>query len=83
MTAIDPATDPINDLLTPEAVRTRCTEILDIGLSGNLPWFAIDLSRLPDAISRVVAEIQSNYPSLNVPFHSRWRHFELQGADLW
>ena len=83
MTEIDPATDPINDLLTPEAVRTRCTEILDIGLSGNLPWFAIDLSRLPDAISRVVAEIQSNYPSLNVPFHSRWRHFELQGADLW
>ena len=23
------------------------------------------------------------YPALDVPFHSRWRHFEFQGTDRW
>ena len=78
-----PVKDPVDSLLTPEAVRERCGEILQAGLDGKLPWFSVDLSKLPDAVSRVVAEIETNYPGGNVPFHSRWRHFELGGADLW
>lgn len=31
----------------------------------------------------VVDTIRSNYPDLQVPFHSRWRHFVVQGRDLW
>ncbi|MGB0632440.1 MAG: DUF1688 family protein [Alphaproteobacteria bacterium] len=83
MTATAPAPDPIDGLLTPEAVRTRCGEILHVGLGIGLPWFDIDLSKLEDAVSRVVAEIETNYPDGDVPFHSRWRHFELGGTDLW
>jgi len=75
--------DPVDGLLTPEAVRTRCGEILQVGVDGGLPWFDVELSKLADATSRVVAEIEANYPDLNVPFHSRWRHFELGGTDLW
>lgn len=69
--------------MTPEAVRTRCGEILAAGLAGDLVWFDVDPSRLPEAADRVVAEIRTNYPALNVPFHSRWRHFEFNGVDLW
>lgn len=83
MTATAPAPDMVDNLLTPEAVRTRCHEILHAGLTDGLPWFQIDLANLPDAASRVVTEIETNYPTLDVPFHSRWRHFELGGADLW
>ena len=83
MTITAHAPDSVDGLLTPEAVRERCGEILLAGLDGDLPWFNIDMSKLPDAASRVVTEIETNYPSGNVPFHSRWRHFEQGGTDLW
>ena len=82
-TATDTGTGTLRDLLTPESVRSRCAEIFSHGMDGALPWFRIDLDNMEDATQRVVAEIQSNYPTLNVPFHSRWRHFEFDGTDLW
>ena len=63
--------------------RPRTLRRILLGLDGDLPWFNIDMSKLPDAASRVVTEIETNYPSGNVPFHSRWRHFEQGGTDLW
>jgi len=69
--------------MTPEAVRNRCGEILSAGLDGELNWFNVEPARLKDAAARVVAEIRNNYPALDVPFHSRWRHFEFDGVDLW
>ena len=73
----------VHDLMTPEAVRNRCGEILSAGLDGELNWFNVEPARLRDAADRVVAEIRNNYPALDVPFHSRWRHFEFDGVDLW
>lgn len=81
--AANPSAAAIHDLMTPEAVRVRCGEIFTAGLAGNLNWFDVDPTRLPEAADRVVAEIRANYPALDVPFHSRWRHFEFNGEDLW
>src|SRR5207247_421624 len=39
--------------------------------------------RLDDATNLVRATTLKNYPSLNVPFHSRWRHFFYHGEDRW
>jgi hypothetical protein len=75
--------DVVRNLLTPEAVRERCGEVLDAGLNGALPAFHVDLAAMGDATARVVAEIRTNYPDLDVPFHSRWRHFEFDGTDFW
>lgn len=80
------AADPsaaIRDLMTPEAVRTCCGEILAEGLAGTLAWFDVEPARLQAATERVVREIRAHYPALDVPFHSRWRHFEFDGTDLW
>lgn len=82
-TAANPAAAAIRNLMTPEAVRDRCGEILAIGLVGDLIWFDVDTNHLPEITDRVVAEIRTNYPALEVPFHSRWRHFEFNGVDLW
>ncbi len=71
------------ELMSPEAVRARCTEILDIALTDGLPHFEIDPSRLAACAETVAQEIRTNYPALDVPFHSRWRHFEFGGDDLW
>lgn len=57
--------------------------MLAIGLEDKLPHFRVDLRRLDDAIDLVRAITLKNYPSLDVPFHSRWRHFVIDGQDRW
>ena len=74
----DPAVDA---LLGPAAVRERCHEVLGAGERGALAHFTLDPDRLPDAADYVAGEVRRNYPSLDIPFHSRWRHFEVGGVD--
>ncbi len=55
--------------------------IFDAGRNDALPHFALRVDALP-ATARYVAEtIRQNYPSLNVPPHSRWRHLSANGHD--
>jgi hypothetical protein len=70
-------------LLSSAAVRERSAEMLEVALRGELAEFTVDLDCLPAIADAVVATIRANYPSLRIPFHARWRHFVLQGRDLW
>jgi hypothetical protein len=70
-------------LLSAQAVRERARRLLAIGLDGKLPHFRVDLARLPAAVDLVLETTRNNYPSLDVPFHSRWRHFVCNGEDRW
>ena len=70
-------------LLSAQAVRERAHRMLAIGLEDKLPHFRIDLRRLDEAVDLVVDTTRQNYPSLVVPFHSRWRHFVFDGEDRW
>jgi hypothetical protein len=63
-------------LLNAAAVRTRAEHMLTLALDDKLPNFRVNLSRLDEAANLVAATTRMNYPSLDVPFHSRWRHFE-------
>ena len=70
-------------LLTPAPVRERAEQMLAIGVAGGLEHWRVDLDRLPE-VARYVADLtRERYPTLAVPFHARWRHFELDGVDLW
>ncbi len=53
------------------------------GLSDKLEHWSLDLDRLPKVAAFVAQVTRNNYPSLTVPFHSRWRHFEAGGIDRW
>lgn len=75
--------EALRALLTPEAVRERAHRILDTGLNDGLSHFIVDLAQLPTAVELVRRETVAAYPDLTVPPHSRWRHFELAGRDLW
>ena len=68
-------------LLSAEAVRERCHELLGACERGALPHFVLDARRLGAAADYVADEVRRNYPSLDIPFHSRWRHFEAGGID--
>jgi Protein of unknown function (DUF1688) len=70
-------------LLSARAGRERAHRMLAIGLEDKLPHFRVDLRRLDEAVDLVVDTTRQNYPSLVVPFHSRWRHFVFDGEDRW
>jgi hypothetical protein len=79
-----PATQrEVLSLLSADAVRTRATQMLQIGLSGGLAHFTIDLDRMDAVVDAVLAVTRKAYPTLNVPFHARWRHFVIGGMDRW
>jgi hypothetical protein len=68
-------------ILSAQAVRTRAQQMLALGLEDRLPNFRVDLSLLDATAKRVLAVTRQAYPSLDVPFHSRWRHFVVDGED--
>lgn len=70
-------------LLTPEAVRDRCAAIHRAGEAGELAHFALHVERLHGAADAVAKLIRANHSDLSVPYHSRWRHFEVGGVDRW
>jgi len=70
-------------LLSSEAVRTRAHTLLALGLRDELLHFRVDLERLEIAADLVAETTRAAYPSLDVPLHSRWRHFEFQGVNRW
>jgi hypothetical protein len=70
-------------LLSAQAVRERAHRLLELGLEGRLQHFRIDLARLQDAADLVIDTTRAAYPTLDVPFHSRWRHFVAGGVDRW
>ena len=57
--------------------------MLEAGLAGGLQEFIVDLDALKPACAFVARVIRQKHPALNVPLHARWRHFTLQGRDLW
>ena len=70
-------------LLRAEAVRERAHRLLAIALNGDLPDWTVDLNRLAPTADFVADMIRERYPRLDVPIHSRWRHFVVGGRDLW
>ena len=68
-------------LLSADAVRSRAHRLLALGLEGRLPHFQVEIGKLDKVADRVIAVTRSAYPALDVPFHSRWRHFVYKGDD--
>ncbi|HEY6255748.1 MAG TPA: URC4/urg3 family protein [Xanthobacteraceae bacterium] len=77
------ATAAALSLLSAQAVRTRAHRMLAVGLDDALPHFRVELDRLEATVDLVLAVTRASYPTLDVPFHSRWRHFAAGGEDRW
>jgi hypothetical protein len=70
-----------DNILSAAAVRERCALVFATAERDETPHFRLHLDRL-DGAARLVADItRRRYPDLNVPFHSRWRHFSAGGLD--
>jgi hypothetical protein len=72
-----------SSLLSAQAVRERAHRLLALGLDDRLPHFRVDLAKLDATADLVLDVMRKAYPSGEVPFHSRWRHFVVAGQDRW
>lgn len=70
-------------LCSARAVRARANAMLALAEDDALEHFALKLERLDPAADYVIETIRERYPSLDIPFHSRWRHFDTGGVDRW
>lgn len=69
-------------LRTTQAVRERAHALLARARSGESPWFSVGSSAILDEAARLVAETtRERFPWNNIPYHSRWRHFEAGGVN--
>lgn len=68
-------------ILSSQAVRDRSLQLRKLAENDALEHFILVTGKLDDLVDKVHAEIVSNYPKFDVPFHSRWRHFSVGGID--
>ena len=81
MTVPAEAAHAVEVLRTTTAVRTRSAVLLDRARAGESRWFTVDDDALPRAADDVAALTRTRFPDLDIPLHSRWRHFEAGGVD--
>jgi len=67
-------------LLSPLAIRQSAEKIFELTKSGET-HFQYHHEQFQPVVDYVVEVIKENYPSLNIPFHSRWGHFRVGGVD--
>jgi hypothetical protein len=75
--------DLARSLLSSGAVRARAHRLLHLAREDKLDHWRLDERALPAIADRVIATTRAAYPDLDVPFHARWRHFVVEGEDLW
>lgn len=83
MAGLDSPAEAVAWLRTPQAVRLRCNAVLAAAERDALDHFALEPERLDETAAYVVETIERNYPTLDIPYHSRWRHFAAGGRDRW
>ncbi|NJR40557.1 MAG: URC4/urg3 family protein [Leptolyngbyaceae cyanobacterium CSU_1_4] len=72
---------PIAYLRSPQGIRDRCGQLFTLAQNNKLQHFQIDLDCLDRTADYVIEVMRSAYPTLQIPFHSRWRHFEAGGIS--
>ncbi|MDE2064181.1 MAG: DUF1688 family protein, partial [Bradyrhizobium sp.] len=70
-------------LLSAGAVRERAHRMLGLALDDKLASFCVHSDRMDGVVDLVLQVTREAYPGLDVPFHSRWRHFVVNGEDRW
>ena len=57
-------------------IREQCNKIYRLAQRGHLSHILLDESKLPALVEYVAKVIRDTYPTLDIPMHSRGRHFK-------
>jgi hypothetical protein len=71
----------LQTLRDPATIRSRAQYLLARARAGDSSHFVVNEVALSKCVEFVLQTTQKNYPDFQVPFHSRWRHFEAGGVD--
>jgi hypothetical protein len=77
----DLTVEAVQLLRQPTTIRTRCHAILAAAEAGRSAHFRVERAALGAVAERVAALTRQRFPDLRIPYHSRWRHFEVGGID--
>ncbi|MCC7048616.1 MAG: URC4/urg3 family protein [Alphaproteobacteria bacterium] len=86
MNAPAPAPDiaaSVRWLRSTDAIRQRCGLLHAAARRGELRHFRLHAGRLDRTAAYVAEVIRESYPRYDIPYHSRWRHFDVGGIDRW
>ena len=83
ITAENKSAVQIAALRSAAAVRERCAMVHRFVADGHSSHFTLDEARLEDVADYVAQVTREAYPGLDIPYHSRWRHFSVGGRDRW
>ena len=74
------APNDVDYLLTPSAVRERSQKLFQeiIKGKGHFQYNEENLEKVATFVGEVIKE---NYPDLQIPYHSRWNHFNVGEVD--
>lgn len=64
-------------------MRARADEAFALASDDKLSAWTLDFGALPACADFVAEIVRKRYPTLDVPFHARWRHFVFGGRDYW
>ncbi len=70
-------------LLSAAAVRERAHRMLALAREDKLLNFRIRPEKMDGVVDLVLQVTREAYPTFDVPFHSRWRHFVVNGDNRW
>lgn len=71
----------LHSLQNLKTIRQQAHRMLTLARQGRLKHFSFDEERMPAAVAFVIEVISEQYPNLDIPYHSRWRHFETSGVN--
>jgi hypothetical protein len=74
-------TGDVATLFSTPAIRSRANGLLTRARAGQSEFFSIDGSAMASAAQIVADVTRERYPNLAIPYHSRWRHFEVGGVN--
>lgn len=67
-------------ILSARAVREKARKVLELCLKEQ-GEYVVHLEKLEDVADYVVGVIKEKYPTLKIPYHSRFNHFHVGGID--
>jgi hypothetical protein len=71
----------ITNLFQTQTTRKQAGALLAHARSGASTHFVVHDNALAACAALVAKVTRERYPSLDIPYHSRWRHFEAGGID--
>lgn len=64
-----------------QTIRQQAKRLLNLARENKLKHFLVVDEKMPVAVDYVLDVMNDQYPRLTIPYHSRWRHFEVGGID--